>query len=666
VVPYLVSRTPDNFYSLLCREGVTVLNQTPSAFRQLITAEETIVEKEESEKLRLRLVIFGGEALEIQTLRGWFARHGDKQPLLVNMYGITETTVHVTWRLLRSEDVNDRVGSPIGIPLEDLQVYVLDRRQELVPVSVWGELYVGGGGVCRGYLNRPELTAQRFIPNQFGGPAGSRLYRTGDVGRYLPDGQLEYLGRADAQVKVRGFRIELGEIESVLASHPAVRQCIVTARANEDGVRLVAYVVSETDQVNGQLRQHLLHQLPDYMVPSDFVFLEALPLTPNGKVNREALPAPGQSSAVRRETFVAPRDTLELKLAQIWEEVLKIQPIGVMDDFFELGGHSMMAVRLFALVETRLGKRIPLTALLKGATVEQLAIILRGNGESETWSPLVEIQKGDPRRPIFLIHAVGGSVLSYLDLARHIGADQPVYGLHARGLDAGQQPHTRIEDMAAEYLEAIRKVQPHGPYLLSGWSMGGVIAFEMACQLQAQNEQVSLLGLIDSVAPSTWKTFAKNDGELSLLLNFAQDLGFTPNLLTVTEEELLPMSSEERLIYLEGQAKSAKIMPEYIDHAEVARLYQVFKTNIKAMQQYEPAAKTRRITLIASEQSAKIFPDSTMGWSELSTESIDVFTIPGTHHYSIVRKPAVENLAQQLKACIAEAEKIEQAIPHFV
>jgi amino acid adenylation domain-containing protein len=666
VVPYLMSRTPESFYSLLCREGVTVLNQTPSAFRQLITAEETSVEKEESGRLRLRLVIFGGEALEIQTLRGWFARHGDQQPLLVNMYGITETTVHVTWRLLRSEDVNDRVGSPIGIPLEDLQVYVLDRRQELVPVGVWGELYVGGGGVCRGYLNRPELTAERFIPNPFGAAAGSRLYRTGDVGRYLPNGELEYLGRADAQVKVRGFRIELGEIESVLASHPAVRQCIVTARTNEEGVRLVAYVVSETDQVNGQLRQYLLHQLPDYMVPSDFVFLEALPLTPNGKVNREALPAPGQLSAMRREEFVAPRDTLELKLAQIWEEVLKIRPIGVMDDFFELGGHSLMAVRLSALVETRLGKIIPLTKLFKGATVEQLATLLRGDDESETWSPLVEIQKGDSRLPLFLIHAVGGSVLSYLDLARHIGAEQTVYGLHARGLDAGQQPHTRIEDMAAEYLKAIRKVQPHGPYLLGGWSMGGVIAFEMACQLQAQNEQVSLLGLIDSVAPSTWKTFVKKDGELSLLLNFAQDLGFTPDLLTVTEEELLPMSSEERLIYLEEQAKSAKLMPEYIDHAQVERLYQVFKTNINALHQYDPAAKTRRITLIASEQSANILPDSTMGWSELSTEGVEVFTIPGTHHYSIVRKPAVENLAQQLKACIAQAETFEQAIPHFV
>jgi len=338
----------------------------------------------------------------------------------------------------------------------------------------------------------------------------------------------------------------------------------------------------------------------------------------------------------------------------------------VTDDFFELGGHSLVAVRLFALIEAKLGKRIPLTTVFKGATVEQLATLLRRNDEPEHWSPLVEIQKGDSRQPLFLIHPVGGSILSYLDLARHIGAEQTIYGLQARGLDAGQQPNTRIEDMAAEYLEAIREVQPHGPYLLCGWSMGGVIAFEMAHQLQAQNEQVSLLSLIDSVAPSTWTRTFKEDNDLWLLFNFVQDLGFTPDLLTVKREELLQMSSEERLIYLEEQAKSAKLMPQYMDHDQVVRLYEVFKTNIRALQQYEPAVKAPRITLISSEQSANTFPDSTMGWSELSTDKVEIFTIPGTTHYSIVRKPAVENLAQQLKACIAQAENLEQAMTQFI
>ena len=632
---------------------VTLLNTVPSAMTELLRI-DGIPDS-------VHTVNLAGEPLKLSLAQQTYQRA--RIDRLFNLYGPSEDTTYSTWSLLE-QDIS--TAPSIGRPVANTQAYILDGVGQPVPIGVPGELYLAGDGLARGYFNRPELTAERFVPNEFSAEPGSRLYRTGDLARYLPDGRIDFLGRVDHQVKVRGFRIELGEIESVLSSHPDVRQCIVTARTNEDGVRLVAYVVSEIDeqQVNGQLRQHLLHQLPDYMVPSDFVFLDALPLTPNGKVNRQALPAPGRS-AMRRNAFVAPRDTLELKLAHLWEEAFKTQPIGVTDDFFELGGHSLVAVRLFALIEARLGKRIPLTTLFKGATVEQLANLLRRNDEPEHWSPLVEIQKGDSRRPLFLIHPVGGSVLSYLDLARHLGAEQPIYGLYARGLDAGQQPHTQIEDMAAEYLEAIRGVQPHGPYLLGGWSMGGVIAFEMAHQLQAQNEEVSLLALIDTAAPSTWTSTAKDD-ELWLLFNFAQDLGFTPDLLTVNREELLQMSSEERLIYLEEQAKAAKIMPQYMDHDQVVRLYQVFKTNIRALQQYEPAAKAPRIALISSEQSATTFPDSTMGWSELSTESVEVFTIPGTTHYSIVRKPAVENLAQQLKACIAQADEIEQAIPQFI
>ncbi len=640
--------------SLKAANEVTLLDTVPSAMIELLRIDGV--------PDSVRTINLAGEPLKLSLAQQVYRLPSVER--LYNLYGPSEDTTYSTWTL-----VERGISTPpsIGRPITNTQAYILDSGGEPVPVGVTGELYLGGEGLARGYLNRPELTAVRFVPNKFSAEPGARLYRTGDLARYQPDGQIDFLGRIDHQVKVRGFRIELGEIETVLSSHPAVRECTVTARTDEDGVRVIAYVVSDTDeqQVNGQLRQHLLHQLPDYMIPSDFVFLEALPLTPNGKVNRQALPAPAQS-ARRRKTFVAPRDTLELKVAQIWEEVLKIQPIGATDDFFELGGHSLLAVQLFALVESRFGKGIPLTTLFKGATVEQLANLLRGSGESETWSPLVEIQKGDSKQqPFFLIHPVGGSVLSYLDLARHLGAEQPVYGLNARGLDAGQQPHTRIEEMAAEYLKAIREVQPHGPYLLGGWSLGGVIAFEIACQLQAQNEQVSLLGLIDSVAPSTWTSTVKQDDELWLLFGFAQDLGLTPNVLTVTREELLQMSSDERLIYLEEQAKSAKLIPEYIEHAQVVRLYEVFTTNIKALEQYEPAAKARRITLISSEQSANTFPDSTMGWSELSTESVEVFTIPG-NHYSIVRKPAVEKLAEHLKACIAETEKIERAIPQFI
>ena len=324
VVPYLVSRSPEAFYELLSRERVTVLNQTPSAFRQLIQAEQHFAESRQAAAevsgrisssegglasphaggysfpaLALRYVIFGGEALEMQSLKPWFERHGDQQPRLVNMYGITETTVHVTYRPLSAKDLDS--GCVIGAPIPDLQLYILDARRQPVPIGVVGEIYVGGAGLARGYLNRPELTAERFIPNPFNPEPGARLYKSGDLARFLPGREIEYLGRADQQVKIRGHRIELGEIESALAQHPAVDECIALAR--EEGLgdkRLVAYVVpvrpsgpTTTAPLPGEMRAFLQAKLPDYMVPSAFVMLQAIPLTPNGKVDRRALPAPG-------------------------------------------------------------------------------------------------------------------------------------------------------------------------------------------------------------------------------------------------------------------------------------------------------------------------------------------------------------------------------------
>ena len=343
VVPYLVTRSPESFYELLCQEKVTVLNQTPSAFRQLIQAEQSIGTAND---LSLRLVIFGGEALELSSLQPWFDRHGDSSPQLVNMYGITETTVHVTYRPLSKADLHD-TASVIGRPIPDLQVYLLDQNLQPVPIGVRGEMYVGGAGVTRGYLNRPELTQQRFISNPFAEVEGSRLYRTGDLARYLPNGELEYLGRIDNQVKIRGFRIELGEIEGLLAQHPAVWENLVIIREDEPGdKRLVAYVVPKPEQSTTiqELRQFLGNQLPSYMIPNAFVLLESLPLTSNGKIDRRALPKPDLDST-QLEKFVAPRSPIEEMLAQIWTQVLKIEQVGIHDNFFELGGHSLLATQ---------------------------------------------------------------------------------------------------------------------------------------------------------------------------------------------------------------------------------------------------------------------------------------------------------------------------------
>ncbi|MEB3279244.1 MAG: amino acid adenylation domain-containing protein [Lyngbya sp.] len=369
VVPYLITRSPELFYQLLCEEKVTVLNQTPSAFRQLIQAE-----KGTENPLNLRFVIFGGEALELNSLQPWFERHGDQKPQLVNMYGITETTVHVTYRPLSLADLKGS-ASVIGRSIPDLQLYLLDQHLQPVPVGVSGEMYVGGAGVTRGYLNRPELTSERFISSPFN---NSKLYKTGDLARYLPNGELEYLGRIDNQVKIRGFRIELGEIEALLTQHPKVWETVVLVREDEPGdKRLVAYVIpqKQTTLTSNELRQFLKEKLPDYMVPNPFVMLESLPLTANGKIDRRALPAPEFQSELT-EKYIAPRSPTEEMLAQIWGELLKVEKVGINDNFFELGGHSLLATQLVSRIRNTFQVELPLRELFNTATLAELAQLI--------------------------------------------------------------------------------------------------------------------------------------------------------------------------------------------------------------------------------------------------------------------------------------------------
>jgi len=392
VVPYLVTREPESFYELLCQENVTVLNQTPSAFRQLIIAEQSLTK---TNKLKLRWVIFGGEALEINSLKPWFERHGDQKPQLVNMYGITETTVHVTYRPLSLADL-DGAASVIGRPIPDLQMYVLDEYLQPVPIGVPGEMYVGGAGVTRGYLNRDELTKQRFISNPFIDNPQGRLYKTGDLARYLPNGELEYLGRIDNQVKIRGFRIELGEIEALLTQHPDVWESVVVVREDEPGdKRLVAYAVpqSKSSPTVQQLRQFLEGKLPAYMVPNAFVIIESLPLTDNGKVNRRALPQPDLSE--RTQKYVAPRTPTEEMLAQIWAQVLKVEQVGINDNFFELGGHSLLATQLVSRIRNSFQVELPLRELFNAATVAQLADCIE---QLKRHSPELTVPRILPRR----------------------------------------------------------------------------------------------------------------------------------------------------------------------------------------------------------------------------------------------------------------------------
>jgi amino acid adenylation domain-containing protein len=383
VVPFSVSRSPADFHELLAREQVTVLNQTPSAFYQLITVDQA----RSSAELALRTVIFGGEALNFKTLRPWFAKHGDRQPRLINMYGITETTVHVTYREVTAADAADGAHSLIGVPIPDLQLYLLGDDRQPVPAGEVGEIYVGGAGVARGYLNRPELNAERFVPDLFSEFPGARMYRSGDLARLLPDGEVEYLGRGDAQVKIQGFRIELGEIEAAIAGHERIREARVVAHTDEAGTkRLAAYYVAHEDAAlpARELSEYLSKRLPPWMMPSVYLQIPAFPLTPNGKVDFAALPAPLAGSACNGAETTG--TDLEREVAGAWRKALGADHVGLDDNFFDIGGNSLLLVSVHARLQTMLNRRIPVAELFAHTTVRALSERLGGSvPDSGSW-----------------------------------------------------------------------------------------------------------------------------------------------------------------------------------------------------------------------------------------------------------------------------------------
>jgi amino acid adenylation domain-containing protein len=597
-----------------------------------------------------QLVLVGGEALD-ETV--WRQLADSDETHFLNIYGPTECTVDATVSEVRAE----LPASTIGRPLANVQVYVLDHWLRPVGIGMPGEIWIGGEGVGRGYLQQPELTAERFVPNPFSKSPGARLYRSGDLARFLPDGNIEYLGRIDQQVKVRGYRIEPGEIEAALAEHEGVGECTVVATMDANGeTKLLAYFVARqqpTPSVTA-LREFLQEKLPEYMIPAAFMVLDAMPLTPNGKIDRRALPVPDHARPELGKEFIAPRTAVEEIVAGIWEELLDVRPVGVRDDFFSLGGHSLLAVRLMARIQASFGQHLPLASLFQGPTVEKQASLLREQPHEQIASALVNIQPQGEGLPFFCVHPGGGNVLCYRDLANHLGLERPFYGLQARGVAEHQMPHTRIEDMAAYYLEAIRRVQPDGPYLLGGWSMGGVVAYEMARQLEAQGQWVALLALMDA-RPANSAEDAPQWDEITLLANFARDLGLPVDSLQLSTDELARLDAEELLSYVLQRAIEAGIVSEDVQLAEVRRLFEVFKINVRARQIYRPQPSSTHVTLLkAAEQVAVDTADETMGWGALTSGEIEIHTVPGSH-FTIVREPYVRSLAEQLADCINRA-----------
>jgi amino acid adenylation domain-containing protein len=628
--------------------------------------------------------VIGGEAVRTDMLASW--QQAAPRTRLINEYGPTETVVGccVYDAPVPSAAEPAQAGPvPIGKPIANTQLYILDARRELVPAGVIGELFIGGAGVARGYLNRPELTEARFVHDPFTAAADvadatvgegvhtPRLYRTGDLVRWRADGEMEFVGRTDAQVKIRGFRIEPGEIEAVLAEHPAVAESFVMARdLGAAGRQLVAYIVRH--ETHGEvefteLKRHLAARLPEYMVPAAIVTLDAFPLTPNGKIDRRALPAP-EMTGTRRD-LAAPRDPLEMTLAAIWQEVLGVSPVGIRDNFFDLGGHSLLAVRLLARVERAFGQAVPLATILRGPTIEQMATLLRQTNASAT-SALVPFQSvaagdaGSARPAFFCVPGAGGNPIYLSNLARALGSAQPFYGLEGAGFNGDRAPHTTVEEMAAYYIDAIRAVQPEGPYHLGGHSLGGWVAFEMARQLRRQGHEVPLVAIIDTPVPAPADTSARAAwDEAKWIAELTDRIAklLAPEL-RLDEETLRASTHEQRMDAFRDALIAAGVYPAEGGLTYLRHTLDVFKAH--ACVSYAPTplpgseAGAERILLLRtpnepSHVGAAWAPgDPTWGWSRLA--QTEVVIVPGDH-LAVLRPPHVALLAERLSESLAQA-----------
>ena len=623
---------------------VSVMQATPATWRLLL-------ESGWSGRPSLK-ILCGGEALP-EELAGRLLESGAE---LWNMYGPTETTVWSTTKKIDSLDGPVTIGRPIG----NTQVYIVDAHLNPVPVGVAGELLIGGDGLARGYFNRPDITSERFLPDPFSGKAGARLYRTGDLARFRPDGEIVLLGRIDHQVKIRGFRIELGEIEVALTRHDEVEQAVVIAREERPGDRvLVAYYTTPegSDIPTSELRDALQDQLPDYMLPSSFVHLESLPLTPNGKIDRLRLPAPGRDHGANG-AYVAPRDSLELQLIKLWEKTLDRSPIGVTDDFFLIGGHSLLAAQLFSKINEVLDVNLPLAMLFEASTVEQLADRLRKKDWSPSWRSLAPIQAGGSKPPFYCVHGAGGNVLLYRDLARHLGPDQPVYGLVARGLDGKEPFLTRLEDMAAHYVDEIKSIQPDGPYYLGGYCLGGTIAYEMAQQLQARGDEVGLVVFFETYNIKATEA----SSSLRRVLNVWQNVGFHFSNLRLLEKG-------GRATFLQEKAKVARrrlkrhILSPFARAARKLNLVKngnglpyvnLTKVNDQAQLDYEPRPYTGRVTLFRPNGTFSGYADPDFGWRHLVSD-FETHVLP-VYPRGMLVEPFVATMAEKLRQCLDDAQ----------
>jgi amino acid adenylation domain-containing protein len=683
----------DNLASWLVDERITIFHSTPTVYRYLMHHLHGHLLDD------IRLVVLGGEKVVPGDIE-LYKQNFSSDCLFINGFGLTESTMAL--QFVADKDVHITQPSvPVGYSVEDTEVSVLDERgNELAPGEV-GELVIRSPYVALGYWGRPELTAAAFQTDV--GSGDWRIYRPGDLGRRLPNGAIEFVGRKDLQTKIRGYRIEVAEVEHQLLANPAIAEAVVVARdVTEDERQLVAYFVPRKGSTpsSAELRRFLRNWLPEHMVPAAFVSLPAMPLTPNGKVDRGALPSPQRDPERAPYSLVSPRTPAEIRLAQIWEELLGVGPVSIRDDFFELGGHSLLAIRLLAQIEAAFGKRLPLSTLLHDTTIERLAEAV--NRQLSVWPSLVPVQVGvgASRPAIFCVHPLDGDAYVFASLARALGPDQPFYGFRAQGMDGVQEPLATIEAMAAHYIEEMRFVQVSGPYYLGGYSAGGTVAYEMACQLRTDGEEVAFLGIIDEPAPKS-DYYEQQSGPAALTKQlifkffFVQLLGIfvgarraVVRWLKLRQEtrypligELSALSSRRRRELFQSYEEIRKLsspnaspdVEKIVDGLtwllvrDASRLpdqqRRVITSFCQALVHYAPPMYSGRITLLRAElRGSEGGHHGDMGWAKLAAGGVDVRVVPGGHLF-VIQEPYAGGLAQELRSCLDKAQA-DKPSPH--
>jgi aspartate racemase len=646
-----------DFLKFIEQQEITVLNLPAAYWHEWVS---------ESEQLRVppivRLVVVGSDKVSAKKFSIWKKQIGERVRLC-NAYGPTETTITATIYEPRGNGQYSMTGCvPIGRPIANTKAYVLDQRLNPVPIGVPGELHIAGAGLARGYLNRPELTAESFIANPFCDGTGARIYKTGDLVRYLPDGNLEYLGRIGNQVKLRGYRIELGEIEALLRQHPRVQDAAVIVREDTPGDRrLVAYVVQKPEAAcaASELRTYLREKLPDYMLPSALVMLSSFPLTPSRKVDTRALPAPDHSKRDSERCFFSPGNPVERQLVSLWEELLAARPIGTHDNFFDLGGNSLLGLKLISRIGKTFGKDLPVAALYQAATVEQLAKLIIQPSSPNPLISLVPIQTTGSKPAFFWVHGDSSGAF----LPRCLGPDQPLFGLGHQSHDGKPARYTEVETIAAHYLEEIRTVQPEGPYFLGGYSFGGTVAVEMAQQLKRQGEEVSVLFLLDPEFPveeisnsvnrpkriplrDEAKRHLRNlamlrhrDKLVYILVRIRDKMKHLVRIGDKMKQRTPRISKILKNILCKLYPAMGRPIPLFLRIAYIVDIYG------QALRSYVPQPYPGPAIYFKLKNRSR---DPRLDWDRLLTGKLDVYELAGDHH-DLVEEPSVRLWAEKLK-----------------